>query len=123
VFVDGVLIPIKHLINGCTITQEPRDEVTYYHVELDQHDVLLAEGLPTESYLDVGDRSNFANGGDVMRLFPDFSTRTQNACALWEMYACAALVVTGPKLDDARRRVNDRAAALASHNASIWCVA
>jgi hypothetical protein len=33
VFTNGVLIPIKYLINGCTITQEPRDEVTYFHIE------------------------------------------------------------------------------------------
>jgi hypothetical protein len=47
VFVDGVLIPIKHLINGCTIAQEPCDEVTYYHIELERPDVLLDEGLPS----------------------------------------------------------------------------
>jgi serralysin len=30
--------------------------VTYYHIKLDRHDLLLAEGLPAESYLDTGDR-------------------------------------------------------------------
>ena len=49
VFVNNVLIPVKHLINGRTISQVPCDEVTYYHVELPQHSVLLAEGLPVES--------------------------------------------------------------------------
>jgi len=34
VFVDGVLIPIRYLINGRTVVQEQVDEVTYYHVEL-----------------------------------------------------------------------------------------
>ena len=49
VFVDDVLIPIKRLINGTTIERVPMDEVTYYHIELLHHDVLLAEGLPAES--------------------------------------------------------------------------
>ncbi len=57
VFVDDVLIPIKRLINGTSIAQVPVEEVTYYHVALGRHDVILAEGLPTESYLDRGDRS------------------------------------------------------------------
>src|SRR5216683_1399869 len=43
-FIDGVLIPVRYLINDATIVQEHRDEVTYWHVELDQHEVILAEG-------------------------------------------------------------------------------
>src|SRR5580658_1153527 len=54
VFVEGVLIPIHCLINGGTIRQIVVPEVTYYHVELPAHDVILAEGLPVESYLDTG---------------------------------------------------------------------
>jgi hypothetical protein len=59
VSVGGALIPIRHLINGSTIVQEPIDEVTYYHVELETHDVVVAEGLPCESYLDTGNRAAF----------------------------------------------------------------
>jgi hypothetical protein len=36
--------------------------VTYYHVELAAHDVILAEGLLCESYLDTGNRAAFVNG-------------------------------------------------------------
>jgi hypothetical protein len=62
VFTDGVLIPVKHLINGSTIARIKVDQVTYHHVELARHDVLLAEGLPAESYLDTGNRGMFARG-------------------------------------------------------------
>ena len=62
VFVDGVLIPVRYLINDATIAQEPMDAVTYWHVELPEHGVLLAEGMPAESYLDTGNRGAFANG-------------------------------------------------------------
>jgi Hint domain len=100
VFVDGVLIPVKCLINGRTIVQVPLADVTYFHVELSRHDVLLAEGLPVESYLDTGDRSNFENGGALLTLHPHFATRT------WEAHGCAPLVVAGPALDAARAMLN-----------------
>jgi hypothetical protein len=61
VHMDGVLVPVGHLVNGATIVQEEVDSVRYFHVELDAHDVLLAEGLACESYLDDGNRDAFAN--------------------------------------------------------------
>ena len=64
IFVDGKLICARQLVNGTTIRQE-RDwtAVDYYHVELDQHAILLAEGLPAESYIDTGNSGFFANSG------------------------------------------------------------
>jgi T5SS/PEP-CTERM-associated repeat protein len=97
VFVEGVLIPIQRLINGGTIRQMIVPSVTYYHVELSEHDVILAENLPVESYLDTSDRENFSNGGVVIRLFPDFSAR------MWEMAGCAPLVRTGPIVERVQR--------------------
>jgi len=50
-----MLICIRQLVNGSTIRPERRwTAVDYYHVELDQHAILLAEGLPAESYIDTG---------------------------------------------------------------------
>ena len=83
VFADGVLIPIQHLCNGRTIQQIEVARVTYYHVELPEHAVILAEDLPVESYLDTGDRANFRNGDGPVRLHPDFSAK------VWEMEGCA----------------------------------
>ncbi len=96
-FVDGVLIPVKHLINGTSVVQVPVDTITYYHVELSRHDVLLAEGLAAESYLETGGRRMFANGGGPIALHPDFAAR------VWDAEACAPLIVTGPELERARR--------------------
>ena len=59
VFAGGVLIPVKLLVNGTTITQQDRDEIVYWHFELPRHAVILAEALPTESYLDTGNRAAF----------------------------------------------------------------
>ena len=97
----------------------PRDTVTYYHIELARHDVILAEGLPAESYLDTGDRSNFTNGGDLIRLFPDFSSDSPVATAMWEAKGCAPLIVTGPKLATMRHMLDKRAAVLELQNADI----
>lgn len=96
VFVDGVLIPVKYLVDGHAITRRAAARVTYYHVELPRHDLLLAEGLATESYLDCGDRGLFAGAGDVITLHPDFATRAREAAG------CAPLIVSGPALDAAR---------------------
>lgn len=68
VFSDDVLIPVRYLINGRTIVQEQVDKVRYYHVELSHHAVILAEGLPCESYLDTGNRSAFAEEGEASNL-------------------------------------------------------
>ncbi|HEY1931691.1 MAG TPA: Hint domain-containing protein, partial [Acetobacteraceae bacterium] len=98
VYVNEVLVPVKHLINGTTIAQVQVDRVTYYHVELDRHDVVYAEGLPAESYLDVGDRANFANGGAVVQLHIDLAHH-------WEAGGCAPLVVWGEELEGVKQVV------------------
>jgi hypothetical protein len=106
VYVNDVLIPVRLLLNGWSIFQAPVDRVTYYHIELARHDLLLSEGLPTESYLDTGDRSNFSNGGETMRLFPNFADRPPNIASFWELNGCAPLIIHGPELEAARSWVD-----------------
>jgi len=106
VFVDGVLIPVRYLINGATIAQIPVGQITYHHVELPAHDVLLAEGLPAESYLDTGNRAAFANAPGAVHLHADF-VRT-----IWQSQACADLITAGPSLAATKRHLLRRAAAL-----------
>jgi autotransporter passenger strand-loop-strand repeat protein len=102
VFAEGVLIPVRHLINGGSVAQVKVAEVTYYHVELGEHEVLLAEGMAAESYLDTGDRSKFENGGAAMTLHPNFSSR------VWEGMGCAQLVVSGREIEAVRRLLAER---------------
>jgi hypothetical protein len=72
---DGMLIPARLLVNGASIAADSGcREVTYFHVELAGHDILLAEGLPAESYLDTGNRDMFENAGSALVLHPDFAT-------------------------------------------------
>jgi hypothetical protein len=106
VSVDGMLIPIRYLVNDATIVQEPVDAVSYWHVQLPAHDVLFAEGMLAESYLDTGNRGAFANGGGATMLHPDFALR------VWEAEACAPLVVVGAQLVAVRNVLLERAAVL-----------
>lgn len=101
IYARGVLIPVKYLVNGATIAQEHRDHVTYFHAELAQHDILLAEGLPVESYLDTGNRNQFANGGSVAALYPDFAAKSWND-------AFAPLRTEGDELRSVRRQLLTR---------------
>jgi hypothetical protein len=105
VFVDGVLVPVRYLLNGATIVQETAVSVTYWHVECGQHDVLLAEGLPCESYLDTGNRAAFTNGGTSVMLHPDFALKA------WDDRACTRLVLKGPLLHAVKSRLLRHAAA------------
>jgi hypothetical protein len=70
-FVEGKLVRAGDLVNGTTITQETHvTEVSYYHVELDQFDVIMAHGIYSESWADGGNR-NFFQNVDVTSLRPE----------------------------------------------------
>ena len=61
-YIDDVLIPVEFLVNHRTIIWDDRaQEVEIYHVELESHDILLANGVPAESYRDDGNRWLFQN--------------------------------------------------------------
>lgn len=109
--IDGKLIAARQLVNGASITQEEGwTAVDYYHVELDRHAILLAEGLPAESYLDTGNRGFFANSGAPLILHPDL---TEDRSALSrEAGACAPFVTDEATVRPVWQRMADRAAAL-----------
>lgn len=98
-YFEGVLIPAKHLINGATITAaNPPHRVRYFHLELDSHDIVLAEGLACETYLDTGNRSAFENGA------PHFGRRKS-----WDSDAAAPLCTQGKILQKLRTSLLARA--------------
>ena len=120
---DGMLIPVRLLTNGTTIRQDAAcRSVTYYHVELDSHDLLLAEGMAAESYLDTGNRSIFANAGLPLTLHPDFGAgndqarRDAQSCLpfaadpdrvrpVWNRLASRTVIEDPPTTDDPDLRV------------------
>jgi hypothetical protein len=91
VFIDGVLIPALHLVNGATITRHHDAAVTYYHLELDRHDIILAEAMPAETFIENGNRG---------QLHQERGTRIGNRTP------CAPLITTGKILARIRRRLH-----------------
>jgi hypothetical protein len=61
--VDGVLIQAGALVNGASIVRETNvpERFTYYHVELADHSLILAENTPAETFIDNIDRMAFDN--------------------------------------------------------------
>ncbi len=100
-FLDGVLVPARLLVNGTTIVSELVDKVEYFHVELDRHDVILADGAPVETYIDTGNRSMFANA-PITDAHPAMGGSMTADPAL----LCAPLVLGGPRLDAIRARLD-----------------
>jgi len=73
IFLNEVLIPVKYLINGTSVAQgAPSDmsAIEYYHIELDTHEVLYAEGALVESFFDGdSEREHFSNFVQYERLY------------------------------------------------------
>jgi hypothetical protein len=108
---DGALIPVHLLVNGASIRREPaRGRITYFHVELDRHDVLLAEGLPAESYLDTGNRALFTGEAGAREMHPDLCAALSTRA--WDERACAVLQLGGDAVRTAHGVLLRRAAAL-----------
>ncbi len=104
--IDGHLVPARLLVNGTTIVQEMWcPEVTYWHVELPAHGLLVSEGAVSESYFDDGNRNQFDNYG-ITTLFKDFESQRGNG--QYAANACQPVIQPGPALDRIRARIAAR---------------
>lgn len=100
--------------------QEQIASVHHFHVELDRPDILLAEELPVESYLETGNRAQFANDADHVALHPDFAPLS------WTDDACAPLCLGGPRVMRVRAQLaarTERVAGLRSAEADLRVLA
>jgi hypothetical protein len=72
VLIDDVLIEVKDLVNGTSITRavpEGMTDIEYFHIELETHEVILAEGAPVETLLVTHGRERFSNFVEYERLY------------------------------------------------------
>jgi hypothetical protein len=100
--VDGALVPAWLLANGVSIVQAQRVEhVSYIHVELDDHEVIFADGCPAESFIDVDGRNQFHNSAEFARLYPDHDPG-------WGI-SCLPRIEDGFQLRAIQRRLASRA--------------
>lgn len=110
IHMDGKLVQAAQLVNGATILRDTAMRaVTYYHVELERHGLLLAEGLETESYLDCGNRDWFANSG-VSSLNQDYLANVDETARFAS--SCAPFVADATLTEPLWRRLADRAVAM-----------
>ncbi len=95
-YVDDVLIPVEFLVNHRSIVWDDRaQEVKLFHIELQTHDVLIANGAPAESYRDDGNRWLFRNANSGWHLPP--------------REPCAPVLTGGPVVDAVWSRLLTRA--------------
>ncbi len=106
VYIDGVLIPAINLVNGTTIVIDDAEEVDtleYFHIELDHHDVIEANGAKCETLIDPTNRElgscapvmTYNGGRDQLK------SRLRSAASTW--------VDRRTKLDQIRDEIEERA--------------
>ena len=67
--------------------------------------MVLAEGLPAETYLETGARFAFENGGGAMELHPNFAPDEARVGMVWQNFSYAPLIGTDGQLDRVRARL------------------
>ena len=101
-WLDGVLIPVRALVNGGSIRQfHAVKEVEYFHIEMESHDVIWAEGAPAETFLDDRSRSMFHNAPEFAELYPQWENRPNDGYY-------APRMENGPFVDAVRERLAAR---------------
>jgi hypothetical protein len=100
IYIDGALFEAISLVNGVTIFQERETAaVTYYHVELEAHGIILSEGCASESYLETGLRH---------MLDPRMAHLHAGLPRSGAGRPCVPVILSGPALDAARRAIAAR---------------
>jgi hypothetical protein len=70
---DGLLVNASALVNGDNIFQVQAwaGDVEYYHIETEDHEIILAEGVSAETLLDNSGREKFTNYKEFQELYPE----------------------------------------------------
>ncbi len=69
--IDNALIRAALLVNGVSITHlNSAESISYFHIELANHEVVLAENCPAESFAGEYFRPAFHNAAEYERLYP-----------------------------------------------------
>jgi hypothetical protein len=82
--IDGLLVPVCNLINGTTITVYDAgelDELEFFHIKLEHHDVIYAEGAPCETLVHVDE--NAVNFAEYLRQYGPPTITDDARCAPW----------------------------------------
>lgn len=71
---DEILVSAVNLLRGDLVYRTPMPVVTYFHIVMDAHEVIFAEGIPTESFhlphADATDGSDKTVAAELLTIFP-----------------------------------------------------
>jgi glycosyltransferase involved in cell wall biosynthesis len=103
--IDDVLVPAGALVNGKSIRHCPElNQISYYHIETEAHDLVIANNAPAETFVDENSRNMFENAEEFYRLYPNaFHPTTVLAAPRLEF---------GAELERIRRKIALRAGVL-----------
>lgn len=100
---EDKFIPVRMLVNGASIFYDTSiTSYDHYHIETEEHSIITANDVLTESYLDTGNRRSFRQGGTVVQ----FGSRALT----WENDAAAPLDVSRTFVEPHFRKLENRAA-------------
>lgn len=106
-FFEGKFIPVRMLVNGHSIFYDYSiTSYDYYHIETEDHSVIYADGMMTESFLDTGNHKIFDETGNVTSLSVKPSKN-------WEEDAAAPLTVARDGVEPVYRQIEQRAREMA----------
>jgi hypothetical protein len=122
IFADGELVRVGSLVNGATIALHDANdlsELEYYHIKLQSHDIIYAEGVPCETLLDVEEGA--VNFVEYLRMYGSPSETAQPCILVLSFYsnrskmkshlrsALSPFVDRREKIDVIRDRLEERA--------------
>lgn len=90
--IDDVIVPAAALVNGVTILRpDCAGNVDYFHVELDAHELILAEGAAGETFMDDASRAMFDNAAEYTALYGGETVSAMAAPRVQEGYLLEAI--------------------------------
>jgi len=101
-FFDGKFVPARMLVNGRSIFFDRSiRSYDYYHIETEEHSVIMADGMLTESYLDTGNRLSFSQKGNIVSIGGSRNLSWDDAAA--------PLTVSRETIEPLFRKIDNRA--------------
>jgi hypothetical protein len=123
-FIDGFLIPVKHLVNDRSIAvAEASETIEHFSVELDSHQVIFADGMAVETFQYAGGQVTWDNLGEYQALYgehkmmPAFAPHCRYAGGRAEVRALLRLAAS--RFADVRDPIQVAYARIASRVMSI----
>lgn len=104
-FINGAFVPVRMLVNGNSISYDMNtSSYEYFHIEVDQHSVIEADGVLTESYLNTGNKVSFETTSEDTVAFGYFESMKE-----WNVDSAAPLMTTREFVEPIYHAIAERA--------------